>query len=206
MEVFLYIIVIVVLFRMCIPSYKRPSASSFVHTSTPTKQQSSEEFWAYVEKATGIKESDLELVEKIAPKPISTWKSTDTFVSTPAIKYPNWFICDWGIGTPSPAEQLIINELDKYVVHWEREVSFEGLQLPSKGWCRFDFYLPDHHMVIEYHGKLWHSSPERVAADKLKMKFCLDNNIKYVWYDSKDYYRMSSRISDLMKELDIPAY
>lgn len=115
-----------------------------------------------------------------------------------------WFISEWGIGKPSAAEQLIINELNKYHIKWEREVSFFGLQLATKGWARFDFLLIDHILCIEYDGKLSHNSPARKEVDEIKTQFCKDNNIRLIRYSGEHYYHMELHISRLMKELNIP--
>lgn len=115
-----------------------------------------------------------------------------------------WFVGEWGIGKPSAAEQLIINELNKYHIKWEREVSFFGLQLPTKGWARFDFLLVDHMICIEYDGKLSHNSPARKEVDDIKTEFCNSNNIQLIRYSGEHYYHMELHISKLMKELSIP--
>lgn len=118
-------------------------------------------------------------------------------------KLPKWFIGTWGIGDPSPAEQRIIDELVKYNIHWEREVSFEGLLSTSGGYCRFDFYLPDHNIIIEYHGKPWHIEPERVANDTIKQEFCSNHNINLIVYNSKHYYHLEDCIMNLMDNIGI---
>jgi len=124
-------------------------------------------------------------------------------VTTPIQKKAEWFIGDWGIGKPSAAEQLIIDELNKYHIKWEREVSFFGLQLPSKGWARFDFLLIDHMICIEYDGKLAHNTPARKEVDNIKTQFCSDNHIRLIRYNGEHYYHMEHYIGLLMKELFI---
>lgn len=134
--------------------------------------------------------------EKVADIPIEYNKS---FVS------PSWFIDSWVKKlTVSPAEQLIVNELQKYQLVWYREVSFRDMQLSPKGApYRYDFYLPVYGIVIEYHGKQWHSTPEKLAIDELKMKFCKANNIKVITYSTEHYYRLSCEIEQLMDELGV---
>jgi hypothetical protein len=114
-----------------------------------------------------------------------------------------WFITEWGVGEPSPAEALIITELNRYPIQWEREVSFRGLQLASLGWARFDFYLPAHNLCIEYQGAGYHDAPERVASDELKATFCRNNNIKLIYLDRNHYFKMPYTISKIMKGLNI---
>ena len=116
---------------------------------------------------------------------------------------PKWFTGAWGTGEPSYAEQLIIIELDKYRLHWEREVSFEGLLSPAGGYLRYDFYLPFYNTIIEYHGKEWHLSPERIATDNIKTEFCRQHNIKLITYTSKHYHKLNSEIGILMQKLRV---
>lgn len=115
-----------------------------------------------------------------------------------------WFITDWGKKSiPSPAEQLIINELVKYPIKWYREVSFKNLQLVSTGYARFDFYFPDHNLCIEYQGKIWHVAPDRVENDKIKARYCIKNHIELMVLDSSSYYHMQHVIYKLMKRLQV---
>lgn len=117
-----------------------------------------------------------------------------------------WFITDWGTKSiPSPAEQLIIDELNKYSVKWKREVSFKGLQLVSTGYARFDFYLIDHNVCIEYNGKIWHVAPDRVENDKIKARFCKKHQIELVILDSSHYYHIEHIIRKLMKRIAVVA-
>ena len=119
---------------------------------------------------------------------------------------PEWFIDKWvATLTISAAEQLIIDQLNKYDIWWEREVSFREMPLTEKGAnYRYDFLLPHHNIVIEYHGKNWHQDIEKVAGDKLKEQFCSLHNIEYITYDSKHYYHMSNEIEKLMNRLKVP--
>lgn len=135
------------------------------------------------------------ILKPIVVKPVYT---------SPVVSNPTqWFIGEWGIGKPSPAEQLIINELDKYFLDWHREVSFHGLKLPSNGYARFDFWLPDHRLIIEYDSKKWHESPDRVENDEIKSIFCRTHDIKLIRLHSKHYYKMEQSIYDIMKELGV---
>lgn len=133
--------------------------------------------------------------EPVIVKPVYT----PPIVSNPT----KWFIGEWGIGKPSPAEQLIINELDKYFLDWHREVSFRGLVLPSGAYARFDFWLPDHKLIIEYDSKKWHGSPDRVENDEIKSNFCRNHSIKLIRLHSKHYYKMEQTVYDIMKELGV---
>lgn len=111
-----------------------------------------------------------------------------------------WFVGEWGINAPSPAEQLIMNELKKYNAKWYREVSFRNFVSPSGGFPRFDFYLPDQRCVIEYDSKKWHNSIDRLENDTIKSNFCRNNGIKLIRLNSKHYYKMPQTIYDIIKE------
>ena len=130
-------------------------------------------------------------------------RSHDKVKKAYAPKPATWFVGTWGINDPSPAEQMIINELKKYRVRWHREVSFSDLLSPTGGYPRFDFYLPAHKTAIEYQGADYHSSQERIASDKLKAKYCKDNGITLHIYDIQHYRSMRSTIENLMKILHI---
>ena len=117
---------------------------------------------------------------------------------------PEWFISAWVKDLKiSPAEQLIIDELQKYDIMWEREVSFRDMILPTGYPARYDFYLYNHNLIIEYDSKLWHSTPEKLQTDKLKTTFCTNNNIRVIRYNSKHYYTISGHIAILMEDLRI---
>ncbi len=118
-------------------------------------------------------------------------------------KVPEWFIDKWVKDIPvSPAEQLIINELEKYNIEWHREVSFTCMSKTEKGAnYRFDFYLPSQCMIVEYDSKAWHNDPTRIAVDRIKDKFCKDNCIRIIRYDSSHYHHITFHIEELMEEI-----
>lgn len=125
-------------------------------------------------------------------------------VEEPVYIRPLWFTDSWtGTLAISPAEQLIINELDKYQIEWKREVSYTGLLSPLGGYLRYDFLLPDYDTLIEYQGKNWHVSPDRVHNDTIKAEFCKTHNLKLVILNSQHYYNMEQVIIHHMKRLGI---
>jgi hypothetical protein len=112
-----------------------------------------------------------------------------------------WFDSNWGDTLkPSVPEQMIIDELQKYDIKWEREISFPGLRLVTGGWGRFDFFLVDHNTVIEY-DSFYHDRPDRKEVDKIKTKFCVDNGINLVRYNKQHYHNLHQHVADLMTEL-----
>lgn len=122
----------------------------------------------------------------------------------PIRELPVWFIQPW-VSTIaiSPAEQLIIDELQQYNIQWEREVSFKDLRLPTGGYPRYDFLLVDHKVIIEYDGVASHNEPHHKELDRIKTEFCLQNGITIVRWDRYDYYHIDKRIKALMKKLHI---
>ena len=139
------------------------------------------------------------------PSSITPFVHTPPIVSSVVVNPIEWFVGTWGVGEPSAAEHLIINELNRYPIHWEREVSFRGLQLSSMGWARFDFYLPEYKLCIEYQGAGYHSAPDRVASDELKATFCKQNNIQLIYLDRSHYFKMPYTISKIMKSIGVSA-
>jgi hypothetical protein len=119
------------------------------------------------------------------------------------VPLPVWFIQPWVVTMQvSPAEQLIINELNKYPVEWHREVSFRDMPQTEKGSCyRYDFLLPAHRTIIEYDGIASHSTPERITADQTKTQFCRQHNINLIRLSSKHYYHMEKTIYNILQEL-----
>ena len=61
-----------------------------------------------------------------------------------------------GVGCPecnaSTGEKEVAALLDEYKIRYAREQKFEGCT--HRGPLRFDFYLPDHNLLIEYQGEL----------------------------------------------------
>lgn len=123
-------------------------------------------------------------------------------------KNPMWWFVDSGkVPEPSPAESLIIDILNKYNVVWEREVSFYGLQINKWSYPRYDFLIQvpvgvGIH-IIEYDGQLYHQSEERIKVDKIKDKFCKENNIPLTRYNKKHYYKLNEYIHRMLSDYGI---
>ena len=119
-------------------------------------------------------------------------------------KDTTWFIDDkYPVPEPSEAEKAIIAELNKYNIRWKREVSFRGLQFNAWSYPRFDFYLYNNNIIIEYDGKLYHNTGKTRATDKAKEKFCKDNGIRVIRYNAKHYYQLGMHIQLLIKSLKV---
>lgn len=143
------------------------------------------------------------IVKSPTPKPKTTLTPKPS-VTTVVLKGADWFVCPWGSSfDPSPAEQLIMDELSEYNIEWKREVSFNSFRLPTGGYARFDFYLPAFNILIEYNSREFHSTDDRIIVDDLKRQFCKDNDIRLIIWTHKDFYYLSDRISKLMTSLSI---
>lgn len=81
----------------------------------------------------------------------------------------------------SPTESIIGKGLVARKIKFAREVMFDGLINPKTGFkLRYDFYLPDKNMVVEYDGKKFHEDEDVRERDLIKNRFAKDNGIKLV--------------------------
>lgn len=108
----------------------------------------------------------------------------------------------------SPREIYIAKELTNLGIKFEREKIFPDCK--HKGFLRFDFYLPEHSIAIEYDG-VHHVKPvyfwgdsffklkkevtlknlrEIKIRDNIKNKFCEDKNIKLIRLNYKNYKKI----------------
>ena len=64
------------------------------------------------------------------------------------------------------------------------------LKVEVRKWYLYDFYCPDLNLIIEYHGRYYHSTPEDEEKDELKRQFALDRgyNFLHVYDDQPDAY------------------
>jgi len=97
-----------------------------------------------------------------------------------------------GSGCPkckeSKGERIIRNYIEKIKICYETQKTFNGCKHKRK--LKFDFYLPEYNMCIEYDGKqhfelrtYWGGEEglkDRQHKDNIKNNFCKDNNIKLV--------------------------
>lgn len=111
------------------------------------------------------------------------------------------YFCVTGI-TQSPAEVMIATILNQFDCVWFSEVSF--YDFPSaKGYYRFDFLIPDKHLIIEYDSKMYHSSYEQKATDTRKDAWCWEHGITVKRFNEKHYYNMDAHITNLLKHHNI---
>lgn len=99
--------------------------------------------------------------------------------------------------TISKGEEKIASILTLLNIQFQREYKFK--ELPNR---RFDFYLPEKNICIEFDGKqhfeyvaTWHKTKENfdqaLLRDNEKTEFCASNNIKLIRIPYWDYDKLS---------------
>lgn len=94
----------------------------------------------------------------------------------------------------STGETIIENILNKYSIFYEREKTFDGCINKKK--LRFDFYIPDKNICIEYNGIQHYQKVDRFGGedsfnyqkynDSIKNNFCKENKINLIIISYKD--------------------
>jgi hypothetical protein len=90
----------------------------------------------------------------------------------------------------SYGERMIAHYLDQFGITFKKEYSFKGSRY------RFDFYLPKHNVLIEFHGIQHYEPVDRfggwdnhlctVRNDVVKVKFAVENNMHLLVFNYKD--------------------
>lgn len=100
----------------------------------------------------------------------------------------------------SAGEQKIIELLQAQNIEFEKEKTFMNCRYPdTNGICRFDFYLPQFNILLEYDGEQhytgWGHREEELnnllAHDAYKNQWCKDNNIPLIRIPYTDYTKLS---------------
>lgn len=133
-------------------------------------------------------------------------KNADFFEATCAICENTWDChvgnATQGNGCPhcnsSKGEKAIKKYLDKNNIKHIREQSFKDLYYKNiKCKMRFDFYLPDHNLLVEFHGEQHYRNRSIINnrcslatiknRDELKLKYALKNGYRicYIPFDKK---------------------
>lgn len=115
----------------------------------------------------------------------------------------------------SKAESKIEEYLKSRCISFSREQTFNTLVNPASGeLLRFDFYLPERNILIEYDGKQHfiytpsihgddpieglHKLKQLQYRDKLKNEYCRDNNIRLIRLNATHYYRITETLNKLL--------
>lgn len=94
----------------------------------------------------------------------------------------------------STGETIIESILNKYSIFYEREKTFDGCINKKK--LRFDFYIPEKNICIEYNGIQHYQKVDRFGGeekfnyqkhnDSIKSNFCKENNINLLIISHRD--------------------
>lgn len=88
----------------------------------------------------------------------------------------------------SIGEKKITNFLGEHNIHFERQVSFKEL-IGDSNLLFYDFYLPDHKMMIEYDG-IQHSKPVKFFGGEIKFLKQKEYDLKKIKYAINNGYRL----------------
>ena len=114
----------------------------------------------------------------------------------------------------SAGEELIKQYLDKHNIKYESEKYFSGCINPkTNGRLRFDFYLPEYSLCIEFDGEQhfktgkWAWTKEIKVEDihyrdNLKNQFCEDNSINLLRIPYTDYGKLNKNDDYLMRKIN----
>lgn len=104
----------------------------------------------------------------------------------------------------SKGELAIQEYLNEHDIQYECQKRFDGLIYKES--LRFDFYLPQHNLVIEFDGQLHFEASdyfggakylkETQTKDKIKNKYCKKNNIKLL----RISYKVKNKIKEILDE------
>lgn len=82
-------------------------------------------------------------------------------------------------GKCSPMESRLCKIFNKENIKYCREVMFDGCVNPITGLSlRYDFYLPEINVLVEYDGKAYHNEEAVMIRDKIKNDFAKSINIR----------------------------
>ena len=108
----------------------------------------------------------------------------------------------------SKGEKIISKWLDKNLIKYEKEKKFPDCKYKKE--LRFDFYLEDYNICIEYDG-IQHFRPKSFGGqnkdkefkltqirDNIKTKYCEDNNIKLIRIKYTDYDNIEKILNKLI--------
>lgn len=108
----------------------------------------------------------------------------------------------------SKGENLISNYLDNNQIKYIPQYTFDDLVYKSK--LKFDFFLPDFNILIEYQGKqhyeiveAWGGEvglKERQIKDQMKKDYCKNNNFRLIEIPYWEFDNIKSILSNLFKE------
>lgn len=117
----------------------------------------------------------------------------------------------------SLGEEKVQNLLNNLNIKYEQQKTFTDLISDKSYPLRFDFYLPDYNCCIEYdgiqhfeyrEGSCWNDEQNFLNTqknDKLKNKYCKDNNISLIRIPYTDYSTLDEKyLKERIEKCDTP--
>lgn len=110
----------------------------------------------------------------------------------------------------SKGEQAVAKFLTQHNITYIQEKSFDTCRSPKNRVLRFDFFLPDLNLLIEYQGH-HHYAPinkyrraKRVHEmtklhDQIKRQFVIDNDFKFLEIHFKDFEKVDEILLKLLE-------
>lgn len=101
---------------------------------------------------------------------------------------------------PSFTEKILIKQFKDRKIFYVREVEFAQCINPLTGYnLRYDFYLPEYNILVEYDGKDYHASDDVKQRDIIKNDFAKDHDIKLIRISSiPDIYKWLETLTALI--------
>lgn len=146
------------------------------------------------ERSSKFKLEFVEILEKEGYEMLSEYKGVDKKVSLKCNKGHIYSVkpSDFKKGsrcpecnTSSHGEELTKKILEQYNIVFEREKKFDGLTGLGGRNLRFDFYIPEHNVIIEINGEGHYKeytnnflNDNTIIHDKIKREFCKQQGIK----------------------------
>lgn len=91
----------------------------------------------------------------------------------------------------SPMEKCVMRNLRKFNIRFYREVSFKECINPITGCLlRYDFYIPEKNVLVEYDGKGAHKGKKVKDRDLIKTNFAKSNKIPLIRLKGGDAIRL----------------
>lgn len=107
----------------------------------------------------------------------------------------------------STGEIFLMKLFDENNINFEMEKTFSDLKYTS--YLRYDFYLPDLNVLVEYHGEHHfgegiYYEEDVIIHDKIKFDYAKNNNIPIIYYtNSKRVYEKKGYFTEVITDSDI---
>lgn len=108
----------------------------------------------------------------------------------------------------STGEIILITELLKRGITFSIEHTFNDLRSSTSTLLRYDLFLPDYNIILEYHGPAHfgegkYYSEDLIENDRIKYKYAIDQGIKILYFTlDKKYYDKSGYFTYIFTDLE----